>query len=236
MKYLIIIFLIFISCSNENYASDDLILKINKFIPDELSVVSFSKSNIKNLYEVELSDGTFFYIDDQGDHIFLGDLFRIENNRLVNLSYVREKEKLLKLLNEIDRNSLITFDSPKKKYEVFVFTDVDCGFCRKFHKNIQSYLDLGIEINYLSFPREGLKSQTAKKLSTAWCSEDQKNTLTDLKLGKELPLKNCDLNPIEDHYNLAQEAGISGTPTFITENGFKIPGLVEADELIQYFR
>ena len=53
MKYLIIIFLIFISCSNENYASDDLILKINKFIPDELSVVSFSKSNIKNLYEVE---------------------------------------------------------------------------------------------------------------------------------------------------------------------------------------
>ena len=147
MKYLIIIFLIFISCSNENYASDDLILKINKFIPDELSVVSFSKSNIKNLYEVELSDGTFFYIDDQGDHIFLGDLFRIENNRLVNLSYVREKEKLLKLIDEIDRNSLITFDSPKKKYEVFVFTDVDCGFCRKFHKNIQSYLDLGIEIN-----------------------------------------------------------------------------------------
>ena len=61
MKYLIIIFLIFISCSNENYASDDLILKINKFIPDELSVVSFSKSNIKNLYEVELSDGTFLY-------------------------------------------------------------------------------------------------------------------------------------------------------------------------------
>ena len=79
-----------------------------------------AKSNIKNLYEVELSDGTFFYIDDQGDHIFLGDLFRIENNRLVNLSYVREKEKLLKLLNEIDRNSLITFDSPKKKYEVFI--------------------------------------------------------------------------------------------------------------------
>ena len=57
-----------------------------------------------------------------------------------------------------------------------------------------------------------------------------------MKLGKELPLKNCDLNPIEDHYNLAQEAGISGTPTFVTENGFKIPGLVEADELIQYFR
>ena len=51
-----------------------------------------------------------------------------------------------------------------------------------------SYLDLGIEINYLSFLR-GAKSQTAKKLSTAWCSEDQ-NTLTDLKLGKELPLKN----------------------------------------------
>ena len=236
MKYLIIIFFVFISCSKENHESNDLIFKINQFIPDELSVVSFSESNIKNFYEVELSDGTFFYIDDQGKHIFLGDLFKIENSNLVNLSYVREKEKLLKLIDEIDRNSLITFDSPTKQYEVFVFTDVDCGFCRKFHNNIQSYLDLGIEINYLSFPREGLTSQTAKKLSTAWCSEDQKNTLTDLKLGKKLPFKNCDSNPIEEHYNLAKEVGISGTPTFITNNGFKIPGLVEADELIQYLK
>ena len=236
MKHLLIIFLIFISCSNENHASKDLISKVNEIIPNALSVISFSKSNIKNFYEVELSDGTYFFIDDLGEHIFLGDLFRIENSRLVNLSYFREKEKILNLFDEIDRNSFITFNPSDKKYEVFVFTDVDCGFCRRFHNNIQSYLDLGIEVNYLSFPREGLKSQTAKKLSTAWCSEDKKNILTDLKLGKDLPFENCDSNPIEDHYNLAREVGISGTPTFITENGFKIPGLVEADELIQYLK
>ena len=140
MKYLVIIFLIFVSCSNENYASDDLILKINKFIPDELSVLSFSKSNIKNLYEVELSDGTFFYIDDQGDHIFLGDLFRIENNRLVNLSYVREKEKLLKLLNEIDRNSLITFDPPKKNTKFLFSQMLIAAFVENFTKTFKAIL------------------------------------------------------------------------------------------------
>lgn len=62
MKYLIIIFFVFISCSKENHESNDLIFKINQFIPDELSVVSFSESNIKNFYEVELSDGTFFIL------------------------------------------------------------------------------------------------------------------------------------------------------------------------------
>lgn len=236
MKYLLIIFLFFISCSQDKNEESEIVSKLKKIIPEELTIISFNKSELENFYEVELSDGTYFYLDREVQHIFLGDLFRIEDKQLVNLSYVREKEKIINLIENIDRGKLITFEPDEKKYEVFVFTDVDCGFCRKFHSQISNYLEKGIEINYLSFPREGLQSETANKLMTAWCSEDQKKVLTELKLGKSVPYKICDSNPIQDHYNLAKQFGISGTPTFITGNGFNIPGLIEVDELIEYLK
>ena len=93
-----------------------------------------------------------------------------------------------------------------------------------------------IEVNYLSFPREGLNSETAKKLVTAWCSDDKQVAITELKNGKELPFQNCDSNPIEEHYNLARRIGITGTPTIITKTGISIPGLMEANELMEYLK
>ena len=92
------------------------------------------------------------------------------------------------------------------------------------------------EVNYLSFPREGLNSETAKKLVTAWCSDDKQVAITELKNGKELPFQNCDSNPIEEHYNLARRIGITGTPTIITKAGISIPGLMEANELMEYLK
>ncbi len=236
MRYLLILFLMLISCSKSLQDQESLIINLEKVIPEELSITSFIKSDLESFYEVELSDGTFFYYSNDGEHLFLGDLFRIEKDNLLNLSYAREKEKVLSVLNDLDKNSVIKFPSQDKKHEVFIFTDVDCGYCRKFHSQIQSYLDLGIEVNYLSFPREGLNSETAKKLVTAWCSDEKQVAITELKNGKELPFQNCDSNPIEEHYNLARRIGITGTPTIITKAGISIPGLMEANELMEYLK
>ena len=236
MRYLLILFLMLISCSKTLQDQESLIINLEKVIPEELSITSFIKSDLESFYEVELSDGTFFYYSNDGEHLFLGDLFRIEKDNLLNLSYAREKEKVLSVLSDLDKNSAIKFSSQDKKHEVFIFTDVDCGYCRKFHSQIQSYLDLGIEVNYLSFPREGLNSKTAKKLVTAWCSDDKQVAITELKNGKELPFQNCDSNPIEEHYNLARRIGITGTPTIITKAGISIPGLMEANELMEYLK
>ena len=40
-----------------------------------------------------------------------------------------------------------------------VFTDIDCGYCRKLHTQISDYNKAGISVEYLFFPRAGLNSE-----------------------------------------------------------------------------
>ena len=104
MRYLLILFLILASCSKTLQGQESLIINLEKVIPEELSITSFIKSDLESFYEVELSDGTFFYYSNDGEHLFLGDLFRIENDNLLNLSYAREKEKVFSALSDLDKN------------------------------------------------------------------------------------------------------------------------------------
>ncbi|MFL9802075.1 thioredoxin fold domain-containing protein [Vibrio cyclitrophicus] len=36
-----------------------------------------------------------------------------------------------------------------EKHVVTIFTDVDCGYCRKLHQQMDDYNDLGITVRYL---------------------------------------------------------------------------------------
>ena len=83
MRYLLILFLILASCSKTLQDQESLIINLEKVIPEELSITSFIKSDLESFYEVKLSDGTFFYYSNDGEHLFLGDLFRIENDNLL---------------------------------------------------------------------------------------------------------------------------------------------------------
>jgi thiol:disulfide interchange protein DsbC len=50
----------------------------------------------------------------------------------------------------------IEYKSANEKYRLAVFTDITCGYCQKLHHDLQSYLDAGISIKFLAFPRAGL--------------------------------------------------------------------------------
>ena len=140
------------------------------------------------------------------------------------------------MLQKIDETSLIKFSPKEIKYKIYVFTDVDCGFCRKFHNQIASYLDEGIQVNYLAFPRSGTESETYKKMSIAWCSANKQEVLTGLKEDKSFEQIDCEDNPIKTHFELAKSIEIQGTPTIISQSGFTIPGYIEAKELIKYLK
>ena len=144
--------------------------------------------------------------------------------------------KVKKMLQKIDETSLIKFSPKEIKYKIYVFTDVDCGFCRKFHNQIASYLDEGIQVNYLAFPRSGTESETYKKMSIAWCSVNKQEVLTGLKEDKSFEQIDCEDNPIKTHFELAKSIEIQGTPTIISQSGFTIPGYIEAKELIKYLK
>ena len=64
------------------------------------------------------------------------------------------------------------------KHTVTVFTDVDCGYCAKLHREMAGYNELGIEVRYMAFPRAGVGSNSYRKIVSVWCAEDQQDAMT----------------------------------------------------------
>jgi thiol:disulfide interchange protein DsbC len=134
----------------------------------------------------------------------------------------------------IKKDDFITF-SPKgeTKASVVVFTDVDCGYCRKLHKEIPRLNEMGVEVKYLAYPRAGIGSNSYNKIASAWCAEDRQDAMNKLKAGEEIPMNVCESNPVAEQFNIGIQAGLNGTPAIVLDSGELIPGYMPADKLAQ---
>ena len=229
--FLIILILIFAPDAKP----DDLLIssKINAVLPEGMSVQSVKKSQIENLYIVDIGDLQPIYASKNGEFFFYGELYAVNGNMLQNTTKDEINLKRKSILDEaLSEGDFITFKSDNEKHRVIIFTDVDCGYCRKFHNEINDFNDLGITVNYVAFPRSGLASDSYNKIVTARCSTAPKDTLTKMKEGFDVQLSMCQNHPVEKHFLLVQKIGITGTPAIIKSNGELLPGYLPPEELI----
>ena len=185
------------------------------------------------LFEVKLANGDLVYSVEGGQYLLSGDLYSVEGDALVNVTEQARNEQRLAALAALDPADVVSFGpegEPKKV--IYVFTDIDCGYCRKLHSEIDQYTDRGIEIRYLAFPRAGLNSASYDKYVSAYCGADQHASLTAAKAGQPVPSATCD-NPVAEQYALGQAMGVSGTPSMVMDNGQMIPGYVPAPQLAE---
>ena len=232
MKLLMFIFILFFS---SGIKSDELLIssKINAVLPDGMSVQSIKESQIENLFIVDIGDLQPIYASKNGEFFFYGELYAVNGNTLQNTTKDEVNLKRKSILDEVLlKDDFISFKSENEKYRVTIFTDVDCGYCRKFHNEIKDFNDLGITVNYVAFPRSGLDSISYNKIVTAWCSKDPKNTLTKMKQGIDVQLSLCQDHPVETHFLLGQKIGITGTPAIIKSDGELLPGYLPPEELL----
>ena len=242
MNVLVKLSLILIICSfsygctsNEGSSNDDLSViekKLKKMLPESIQINSINSTDIKGYYEVNFEGVEPLYVTADGNYLISGDIYLITEEGLVNKSEARRDFKRKALLEGIDVNQFIIFEPKDVKHNVFVFTDVDCGYCRQFHNQIQEYLDLGIKVNYLAYPRAGIGSDSYRRIVSAWCADDPNYSLTVLKQGGEIKDNVCSANPVENHFNLGRSIGVQGTPSIVTQEGKMIPGYLPPEELL----
>ena len=208
----------------------DLTNKINLILPDGIKVQDISFSDERNLYVINVGDIQPIYMLPDGEHIILGDIFNISEGEAQSTT---EKDKDIFRKNKLNTSNLETIDflAKKEKYSLTVFTDVDCGYCRKFHNEIGQYNNLGISIKYLAFPRAGIDSESYTKMVSAWCSDQADLSITLLKDNKSIPSNSCE-NSVAEQFELGRTLGITGTPALITQSGKLLPGYVPAQELL----
>ena len=232
MKVFNFIFIL-ISFSVFVFSDKELIsAKLENILPADAVIESIEPSVFDGIYKVYYGDLQPIYVSQDGNFFIYGDMYQINSNRIINITNEETKSRRVDLLSSIPSNELIIFKSKNEISAITVFTDVDCGYCRKLHSQISEYNKVGITVKYAAFPRSGIGTQTFTRMVGAWCADDPKKVITDLKNDKKLNLDFCDGQPIAKHYVIGQKLGISGTPAIITPDGELIPGYVSPEELL----
>jgi len=202
---------------------------LRRIIPGR-QVDSVSPTVIPGMYEVAFG-ADIFYLSADGKHLLQGDLYDLDSQ--TNLTEGKRSNGRIKVIAGIDPATMIAFKPKETRHVVTVFTDIDCGYCRKLHREIDSYLARGIEIRYLAYPRSGKNTPSYFKAVSAWCADDRQQALTIAKSGVETENKSCE-HPVDQHMAAANQLGITGTPTLTFADGSMIPGYMPADRLELY--
>lgn len=167
--------------------------------------------------------GQLLYISDDGRYVMQGAVLDLQQQQDVMQNSVALARHRSALIATIPHSEKIVFAPPNAKYTVTVFTDIECGYCRKLHEEIAEINRQGIAVEYLAFPRMGLGSQDHKDMISVWCAPDRKRALTDAKAGKSVPARDCK-NPVTMEFDVGQRIGVSGTPAIYSAEGVQLGG------------
>lgn len=175
-------------------------------------------------FEVRLGSGERIYTNPEGTHFIAGDLYEIGVGMVRNLTDLGRRNDRQAVLQNLKQDDLVVF-SPQGEvqHRLLVFTDIDCGYCRKLHAEIDQLLENGVEVRYAAFPRAGIGSPSYQKYVSVVCAADPLDAMTEAKLGNDPESATCE-NSVADQFTLGQQLGITGTPTLIFENGEMQPG------------
>lgn len=197
-----------------------------------IPVQSVSPAPIAGFVQLTTPAGVL-YLSQNGEFVFAGNLFNIEQGMRneTELAMYKVRQSVMASLGD----SAIEFKAQNEQYVANIFTDITCGYCRKLHREIQDYLDLGITVRYFAYPRAGLSGQSYRDMVSIWCSDTPQENMTSAKEGNDVSARTCD-NPVASHYRAGGQIGVSGTPNIVLENGALIGGYVPAQTMLQQIR
>jgi thiol:disulfide interchange protein DsbC len=201
---------------------------------NNVSAEDISDSPLPGVYQVQVGSRVA-YISEDGRYLMQGDLYDLETSR--NLTEASRASSRIDLLANVPADQMMVFAAAdgEPKHTITIFTDIDCGYCRQFHREIEQVNNLGIEVHYLFYPRTGPNTDSWAKAEKVWCSgSDLRNAaLTRAKLGGEVPEASCEVNPVSSHWDLGHTIGVTGTPSVIAGNGEVIGGYMAPDTLLE---
>ena len=209
---------------------EEKVRNLLKGLNPNIRIDSIHAAPIRGFHEV-VAGGQVVYVSDDGKYLLQGELLDIAGKRnLSDAALSKVRGEVLKTLPMADRIVFAPAGTPRHK--VVVLTDIECGYCRKFHNDIGEYTKRGIQVEYLAFPRARLGSPDYRKMVSVWCADDRKKALTDAKNDRAVPSKTCK-TPVDMQYNAGVRMGLEGTPMILTTDGQFLGGYLPPDALRQ---
>lgn len=206
-------------------------LQMQKFFPDT-QPDKISTTPIAGLYEVILGPKVY-YITPDARYLMLANIIDLKNG--ASLTRPSLLEARLAAVDKLGPQKMISFAPENPKYTLTAFTDIDCGYCRKMHSQMQQYNQLGIAFNYLFYPRTGVGTESYNTAVSVWCNKDRKTAFTQAKAGKKIKSRSC-ANPVGEHMALVEKLQLRGTPALILPNGDLVESYIPPVELLKLLK
>ncbi len=197
---------------------------------DGISADDVFASDIDGWYTIR-KGAIIAYITADGRYLLQGDLIDLVDQ--VNLSEKDRNDARAKMMNGMPDDEVIMFTPETVRHTVSVFTDIDCTFCRRLHSQIDEYMEEGIQVRYLLYPRSGPASPSWTKAQQVWCSDNRNEALTLAKLDKNFDSGSCDASIVDAHYAMGQDVGLRGTPAIVLEDGTLFSGYLPPKQLTE---
>ncbi|HLR87571.1 MAG TPA: DsbC family protein [Wenzhouxiangella sp.] len=223
----IVVSLIALIIASAAVADQDAITQRVSGLVPEIETLNIAETPLPGVMEVQVN-GEIIYMSEDGRYLMQGRL--VDMNTQTDLTDAAKSVLRREAVSQLDDDKMVIFGNDDADYELMVFTDVDCGYCRRLHQQIEEYTEAGIRVKYMAFPRAGIGSETYDKMVSIWCADDPRGAMTVAKSGQQPAPARCD-NPVEEQYRLGKQLGVTGTPSLITPNGEMIPGYVPPQQL-----
>jgi len=177
------------------------------------------KSDLPGFYDVIVS-GQIVYVSADGKYLLQGNLYNVPAKK--DLTSSRLAGIRAEAIEKLPVSKKIVFAPEHPKHTVTVFTDVDCPYCRQFHKQIDQFNRAGIAVNYILYPLD-IHPGADKKASALWCAADRNAAYTAAMNGHD-PATGACANPVAETKALSVSLGINATPTVLAEDGTQVDG------------
>ena len=206
----------------------DIVKKI-----DGLKLEDVRMTPVNGIYEITRGS-EISYTTGDGRYVILGDMVDIDSDQ--NLSENRRRTIRQRLIDTVPESEMLVFGPKNPKYTITVFTDIDCGYCRRLHSQIAEYNKLGIRVRYLFYPRSGPDTESWHKAEQVWCSANRNEALTRAKRDEPINAPKCPADVIARDWELGHKLAVEGTPSIVLPSGEMLGGYAPPAQLAKYLK
>jgi thiol:disulfide interchange protein DsbC len=193
---------------------------LSERLPNLPKIDEVSKTPMNGLFEIRMGNDVM-YSDAEGNFLLQGALIDVKQKR--NLTEERMEKLSAIPFDQLPQKSAFTQVRGNGKRKLAVFADPNCGYCKRFEKDLQK-LD-NVTISHYLYPILGEDSKT--KAKNIWCAKDKAKTWNDWMInGTTPPTANCDASAIDTVVDFGKKQRITGTPMILFADGTRVPGAV----------
>jgi thiol:disulfide interchange protein DsbC len=211
------------------------VMRIQKTLQTRLPKITIEKvqpSQWPWLYEV-VTDGELFYTDATGDYLFYGKVMDTKTRE--DLTTKRWNDLLKVDFNTLPLSLAMKQVKGNGGRKLAIFADPDCPFCVRFEKTLEDVTN--ITVYTFLFPLESIHPGSTTRAKRIWCAPDRQSTWSAWMLTKkELPqASECNTDALTTLTKLGEKLKVTGTPTLIFEDGHRVPGSIDKEQLEEEF-